>query len=83
MVWVGRNDLFRKDAIEGSISRKIRIKTRMIKTNPYPLEHSMRKFFYFGERTEEEAKDIDMVFTNILFSKFLKFKIYFISKIIF
>ncbi len=59
VIWVGRNDVFRKDAIEGSISRKIRIKTRMIKTNPYPLEHPLRKSFYFGKRTEEEAKDID------------------------
>jgi len=64
VIWIGRNDLFRKDAIEGSISRKIRIKTRMIKTNPYPLEHSMRKSFYFGERTEEEAKDIDYHITQ-------------------
>ena len=59
VIWIGRNDIFRKDAIEGSISKKIRIKTRMIKTNPYPLEHHMRKSFYFGERTEEEGKDID------------------------
>jgi len=33
VIWIGRNDLFRKDAIEGSISRRIRIKTKSIKTN--------------------------------------------------
>jgi len=59
VILVGRNDLFTKKAIKDSISKRIRIKPRMIKTNPYPLEHSMRKSFYFGERTEEEAKDID------------------------
>ena len=64
VIFVGRNDIFRKDAIEGSISRKLRIKTRMIKTNPYPLDHAMRKSFYFGERTDEEAKDNDYFVTQ-------------------
>ena len=59
VILVGRNDLFTKKAIKGSISKRIRIKPRIIKANPYPLEHSMRKSFYFGKRTEEEAKDID------------------------
>ncbi len=64
VILVGRNDLFTKKAIKGSISKRIRIKPRMIKTNPYPLEHSMRKSFYFGIRTEEEAKDIDYNITQ-------------------
>ena len=64
VIWIGRNDLFRKDAIEDSISRKIRIKTKTIKTNPYPLDHAMRKSFYFGKRTVEEAKDIDHFVTQ-------------------
>ena len=64
VIWIGRNDVFGKHAFEESISRKIRIKTRMIKTNPYPLDHSKRKSFYFGERTEDEAKDIDYHITQ-------------------
>ena len=64
VIWIGRNDLFRKGAIKDSISKRFRIKTRKIKTNPYPLDHSMRKSFYFGERTEEESKDFDYYITQ-------------------
>ncbi|GAG86140.1 unnamed protein product, partial [marine sediment metagenome] len=64
VIWIGRNDLFRKDSIKGSISKRFRIKTKSYKTNPYPLNHSMRKSFYFGERTEEESKDIDYYITQ-------------------
>ena len=64
VIWIGRNDLFRKSAIKDSISKRFRIKTRKIKTNPYPLDHSMRKSFYFGERTEEESKDFDYYITQ-------------------
>ncbi len=59
VIWAGRNDLFDKNSIKLSISKHIRIKARLIKSNPFPKEHYLRKSFYYGERTKEEAEDID------------------------
>jgi len=59
VVWIGRNDLFGKEAIKQSVTKRLRVKTGSWKTNPYPLEHHMRKSFYYGKRTLEESKDSD------------------------
>ena len=59
VVWIGRNDLFGKEAIKQSVTKRLRAKTGSWKTNPYPLEHHMRKSFYYGKRTLEESKDSD------------------------
>ncbi|MBY9003258.1 MAG: sulfatase-like hydrolase/transferase [Candidatus Lokiarchaeota archaeon] len=59
VVWLGRNDLFNRDAIDQSITKRIRPKIGAWKTNPYPLNHPMRKSFYFGQRTLEESNDPD------------------------
>ncbi len=59
VVWLGRNDLFSKDVIKQSVTKRLRTKTGAWKTNPYPLDHPMRKSFYYGERTLEESKDSD------------------------
>ena len=59
VIWAGRNDLFDKDSIKLSTSRRIRIKPRSYKSNPYPIDHYLRKSFYYGERTKEESEDID------------------------
>jgi len=39
VVWIGRNDLFGKEAIKQSVTKRLRAKTGSWKTNPYPLEH--------------------------------------------
>lgn len=59
VIWIGRNDLFSKKAISQSISKRIPMKIRSIKTNPFPKDHRLRKSFYFGETNPEQAKDID------------------------
>ena len=59
VVWLGRNDLFSKDAINQSVTKRIRSKTGAWKTNPYAPDHPMRKSFYYGQRSLEESKDID------------------------
>ncbi|MHA1372698.1 MAG: sulfatase-like hydrolase/transferase [Promethearchaeota archaeon] len=59
VVWLGRNDLFSKDAINQSVTKRIRSKTGAWKTNPYPPDHPMRKSFYYGQRSLEESKDND------------------------
>ncbi len=59
VVWLGRNDLFSKDAINQSVKKRIRSKTGAWKTNPYAPDHPMRKSFYYGQRSLEESKDID------------------------
>ena len=64
VIWVGRNDLFGKEAIKQSVTKRLRTKTGAWKTNPHHLDHLMRKSFYFGVKTEEEAKDIDYHITQ-------------------
>ncbi|MFX0177181.1 MAG: sulfatase-like hydrolase/transferase [Candidatus Hodarchaeota archaeon] len=59
VIWAGRNDLFDKDSIKLSISKQIRIKPRFYKLNPFPIDHYLRKSFYYGETTKEESEDID------------------------
>ncbi|MFX0000049.1 MAG: sulfatase-like hydrolase/transferase [Candidatus Hodarchaeota archaeon] len=65
VIYIGRNDAFSKDAFEVSVSQRIPIKlSRKWKTNPFPKTHSLRKSFYYGERTQEQAKDIDYFITK-------------------
>lgn len=68
VIWVGRNDLFTKKAIKDSLTRRIPLQypsvnkddfDKALKTNPFPEDHPLRKSFYFGERTEEQAQDLD------------------------
>ena len=35
-----------------------------MKGNPYPHDHPMRKSFYFGERTQDQAQDTDFNIIN-------------------
>ena len=97
VIWIGRNDLFHGNAIQGSVDKRLnsgvkRLTSALLKgigeapngkelmdnlmassnimhlpkgitkylapyipTNPYPMEHRLRKSFYYGERTEEQA----------------------------
>jgi len=68
VIWIGRNDLFTKKAIKNSVTKRIRMKlpsgnlkelVKQVKLNPHKLKDKMRKSFYFGERTELQAEDID------------------------
>ncbi len=65
VVWVGRNDLINRDAIKGSFSKRISIFKELykikMKTNPYPIDHHLRKSFYYGKRSEEQAYDFDSI----------------------
>lgn len=65
VAWVGRNDLFNRDAIKGSFTKRISISKEMykikMKTNPYPMDHPLRKSFYYGKRAEEQAYDFDSI----------------------
>lgn len=73
VIWIGRNDLFTKKAIKESVTKRINMNIsavtsgnleKMMKLNPYPEDHRLRKSFYFGERTEEQAQDIDYHIIN-------------------
>ena len=60
VIWVGRNDLFSKELGKISVSKRIKVNRRFhYKSNPHPENHYLRNSFYYGERTKEEAKDID------------------------
>ena len=60
VIYIGRNDAFSKEAFKSSVTKRIPVKySSKWKTNPYPKEHRLRKSFYFGERTKEEAEDMD------------------------
>ncbi len=60
VIWVGRNDLFSKELGKISVSKRIKVNRSFhYKSNPHPENHYLRKSFYYGERTKEEAKDID------------------------
>lgn len=59
VVWIGRNDLFSKDATEQSITRRIKSKIGSWKTNPHALDHPLRKSFYYGKRPMDESEDFD------------------------
>jgi len=60
VIWVGRNDLFSKESGKISVSKRIKANRRFhYKSNPFPKDHYLGKSFYYGERTKEEAKDID------------------------
>ncbi|NVM18877.1 MAG: sulfatase-like hydrolase/transferase [Candidatus Lokiarchaeota archaeon] len=60
VIWVGRNDLFSKQSGNLSVSKRIKANRRFYyKSNPFPENHYLRKSFYYGKRTEEEAMDID------------------------
>ena len=68
VAWVGRNDFIDRDAIKKSFTQRISIskelyKTKM-KTNPYPIDHPLRKSFYYGKRSEEQAYDFDSIVIN-------------------
>jgi arylsulfatase A-like enzyme len=60
IIYIGRNDAFSKESFKLSVTRRIPVRfPSKWKTNPYPKKHRLRKSFYYGERTEEEAKDTD------------------------
>jgi len=59
VIMIGRNDLFNKDALKESVTRRIKAKVKALKDNPFPKEHYLRKSFYYGLRNEDEAKDFD------------------------
>ncbi len=68
VIWLGRNDIFTKRAIKNSVTKRLSMKmptitsgdvSKILKTNPFPEGHKMRKSFYFGERTNEQGKDLD------------------------
>ena len=64
VIWVGRNDLFDKKTIKLSVSESFSYKNLFgkrpqIKINPFPKDHRLRKSFYFGKKTQEEAIDRD------------------------
>ena len=60
VIYIGRNDAFSKETFKTSITRRIPVKfPSKWKKNPYPKDHRLRKSFYYGERTEDEAKDTD------------------------
>jgi choline-sulfatase len=61
VIWAGRNDLFGEKTVDLSVTNKIEVKRRKVyhKLNPYPEGHYLKKSFYYGKRTQEEAKDFD------------------------
>jgi arylsulfatase A-like enzyme len=60
VIYIGRNDAFSKESFKISVTRRIPVNfPSKWKTNPFPKEHRLRKSFYYGQRTEEEAKDTD------------------------
>ncbi len=68
VIWTGRNDLFSRKTIKGSITKRLsafdisgNLKNlkEMMKLNPFPTDSPLRKSFYFGERTQQQAKDVD------------------------
>jgi len=68
VMWIGRNDLFGKKTGKESTSKYISIFSLIgnpkeylsrMKSNPFPKDHRFRKSFYYGERTQEQANDID------------------------
>ena len=62
VIYIGRNDAFSKEAFKSSITRRIPVNfPSKWKTNPYPKEHYLRRSFYYGERTQEEAEDRDFI----------------------
>jgi arylsulfatase A-like enzyme len=60
VVWIGRNDLFNKDAVRESVSKRIIVNYGKMKINPHPNDHPLARSFYYGERSQEEAKDADV-----------------------
>ena len=65
VIYIGRNDAFSKEAFKSSVTRRIPVNfPSKWKTNPYPKEHRLRKSFYYGERTQEEAEDRDFIVTR-------------------
>ncbi len=68
VMWIGRNDLFDKKAGKESTTKYLSVLSlsgnakdfiMRMKKNPFPKDHPMRKSFYYGERTQEQSKDID------------------------
>ena len=60
VIYIGRNDVFSKESFKSSVTRRITVRfPSEWKKNPYPKGHRLRKSFYYGERTEKEAKDTD------------------------
>jgi len=60
VMYIGRNDAFSRDAFKISVTNRIPTKySHKRKINPFPKDHSFRKSFYFGERTQEQGKDGD------------------------
>lgn len=60
VIYIGRNDTLSKEAFKLSVNRRVAVNFPFKwKTNPFPKEHRLRKSFYYGERTKEEAKDRD------------------------
>jgi choline-sulfatase len=58
VIWIGRNDLFNKEAIKESVTKRIHIGGK-INDNPWPKDHPLRKSFLFGERAQEQSRDSD------------------------
>jgi arylsulfatase A-like enzyme len=59
VIWIGRNDLFDKKSIKSSVTRRIPSREGILKDNPFPKDHYLRKSFYYGKREQEEGKDTD------------------------
>jgi len=59
VIWIGRNDLFDKRSIKSSVTRRIPAREGLLKDNPFPKDHYLRKSFYYGKREQEEGKDTD------------------------
>ena len=59
VIWIGRNDLFDKESIKSSVTRRIHSRMGLYKENPFPKDHYLRKSFYFGKREQKEGKDTD------------------------
>lgn len=66
--WMGRNDLFNPETIKISVSKHYSLYNnpkllRKIlagrKGNPFPIEHRLRKSFYYSKREEKDSKDFD------------------------
>jgi len=67
VVWIGRNDLFSRNAIKESVTKsiktlfpkKVKNISDQIRLNPFNKNHRYRKSFYYGERTQEQSMDSD------------------------
>lgn len=67
VVWVGRNDLFNKNAIMGSFTKRLSTMKKSskyklkLKLKPFSTGNPMKKSFYFGRRSSEQGHDFDSI----------------------